>query len=50
MKKNEKKSKAVLSRSLTEKGEIRIIVPTESGSNCEYKITEKDGSAGKALH
>lgn len=50
MNKNDKKSKTILSRSLTEKGEIRIIVPIESGSSCEYKITEKDGSAGKALH
>lgn len=41
MNKNDKKSKTILSRSLTEKGEIRIIVPSESGSSCEYKVTEK---------
>ena len=41
MNKNDKKYKTILSRSLTEKGKIRIIVLSESGSSCEYKITEK---------
>lgn len=41
MNKNDKKYKTILSRSVTEKGERRIIVPSESGSSCECKITEK---------
>lgn len=50
MNKNNKKCKTILSRSLTERGEVRIIVPSESGSSCEYKNhKDKDGSAGKAL-